>query len=305
MPAVQRLQLPARAGMGVAVEGDARAWPGGTGAPPVLPVLDSAGQTSRYLEVFARGARPVRWSASAAQPWVRLSQRSGETAEQSRIEVGVDWASAPRGAHRVQITVRGSDGTAVTVIAPVSNGAPAAASGFMESDGYVAMEAANYARAVGGGGVSWRTIPELGRTLSGVTPFPVTAPAQTPGGAGPRLEYAVTLAGAGEVEIRVVLAPTLDFKGQGGLRYAVSIDDGPIQVVNVHADGSEAAWERSVADNARVLASRHRVSAPGAHTVKIWMVDPGLVFERVLVVRGQLPPSYLGPPESRRAAGDR
>jgi hypothetical protein len=42
------------------------------------------------------------------------------------------------------------------------------------------------------------------------------------------------------------------------------------------------------------------VSAPGAHKLRLWLVDPGLVFQRLHVARGKIPESYLGPPESTR-----
>jgi hypothetical protein len=34
--------------------------------------------------------------------------------------------------------------------------------------------------------------------------------------------------------------------------------------------------------------------------VKLWLVDPNVVFQRLVVTRGPLPASYLGPPESPR-----
>jgi hypothetical protein len=40
------------------------------------------------------------------------------------------------------------------------------------------------------------------------------------------------------------------------------------------------------------------ISNPGYHTLKVWMVDPGVVLERIVLAHGQLLPSYLGPPES-------
>ena len=163
----------------------------------------------------------------------------------------------------------------------------------------MAAEAA-HARAVDANGIAWRTIPNLGRTDSGVTAFPVTAPPQQPG-QGPYLEFPVHLAEGGEVEVQMVLSPTLDFKGQSGLRYAVTVGDGAPQVVNVHEGGvTEPEWERAVAQNAWITSSRHRVAAAGPNVVRVWLIDPGLVFQRLHLVRGKLPASYLGPPESAR-----
>ena len=108
----------------------------------------------------------------------------------------------------------------------------------------------------------------------------------------------------GEVEVRVVLSPTLDIRHRGGLRYALSIDDETPQVVGMRleptpGDPDFRAWEAAVIDNVHAATSRHRVRA-GANTLKLWLVDPGLVFQRIEVVRRPLPPTTLGPPESKR-----
>jgi len=66
----------------------------------------------------------------------------------------------------------------------------------------------------------------------------------------------------------------------------------------VHADGSLAAWEKSVADGVTVLHSRHVIAEPGFHVLKLWTLDPALVLQKLVVDTGGLRPSYLGPPES-------
>jgi hypothetical protein len=44
------------------------------------------------------------------------------------------------------------------------------------------------------------------------------------------------------------------------------------------------------------------MAAAGAHTLHVWMVDPGVVLEKIVVATGGAAPgaSYLGPPESYR-----
>ena len=84
--------------------------------------------------------------------------------------------------------------TVQTVIHNPSSPAPNRVDGFVESNGYVSMEAEHFSQAVGSSAVTWQRIPDLGRTLSAMTSLPVTGVSQTPGGEAPRLEYSLYLA---------------------------------------------------------------------------------------------------------------
>ena len=108
---------------------------------------------------------------------------------------------------------------------------------------------------------------------------------------------------AGKVSVSSYFAPTLNFEPDRGLRYAVSFDEENPQVVDIVPQGYDARngnreWEESVRNSARTIRSEHAVSNPGYHTLKIWMVDPAAVLEKIVVDLGGLKPSYLGPPES-------
>jgi hypothetical protein len=70
--------------------------------------------------------------------------------------------------------------------------------------------------------------------------------------------------------------------------------------VNVSADSSLRAWEQSVSDNVIIGSTRHQLAKPGEHVLEFWLVDPGVVLQKIVVDAGGLKPSYLGPPESWR-----
>jgi hypothetical protein len=42
------------------------------------------------------------------------------------------------------------------------------------------------------------------------------------------------------------------------------------------------------------------VASPGAHTLAVWMVDPGVVLDKLVLHFGSPEETYLGPPESHR-----
>jgi len=128
--------------------------------------------------------------------------------------------------------------------------------------------------------------------------FPVTAESTKPGENAPRLEYKMYLFTAGDLRVDAILDPTLNFVPGRGLRYAISFDDQPPQTIDALADRSTEAWSTAVKDGVRKSSSTHQIAAPGYHTLKIWMVDPAVVLQKLVIDLGGVRPSYLGPPES-------
>ncbi|MFY1671125.1 glycosyl hydrolase 115 family protein [Plantactinospora sp. WMMB334] len=305
-PHLRRIEVPATAELGVAIDGSEKYWPAEPG-PAVLPTFSPyQSQPGQYLEVFNRGSVPFDYTVRAAAPWLKLSRTGGRVTDQVRIEVRVDWRHAPAGHTTVPITVTGPDGASVVVRAEVENPRGLRPRGHVEANGYVSIPAAHYSRAVHTGGVYWKRIPDLGRTGDGLTPFPVTAASRTPGGQSPRLEYDLTLTSAGPVKVTAYLSPRNNVLPTEGLRYAVSIDGAAPQTVNVTtATGANDTsmnrqWERNTSQNVNVTTTTHTVDGPGVHTLKFWMVDPTVVVQQLVVETAELPYSYLGPPESRR-----
>ena len=99
------------------------------------------------------------------------------------------------------------------------------------------------------------------------------------------------------------MGATLNFAPGRGLRYAVSFDDEAPQTItivpaNFSAQNGNRNWEESVKNNCRKLKSTHTVDKPGYHTLKIWMIDPAVALQKIVVNTGGVKPSYLGPPES-------
>ncbi|NDV81567.1 glycosyl hydrolase 115 family protein [Bacteroides sp. 51] len=166
---------------------------------------------------------------------------------------------------------------------------------FLEKDGYISIEACHYARRQDSDRIHWEEIPHFGKTRSGITTFPQNA---TPNDSEEvYVEYDVEFTSTGQVEVQLLLAPTLNYNENKGLRYSLSFDNDTPQTVNFngHYRGELGKWQ---AEHIIRSSTKHTISQPGKHTLRFRVHEPGIVLEKILIDTGGLKPSYLGAPES-------
>jgi hypothetical protein len=278
-PYLRRIVVPAGSSMGVA-----------SSLPRLSPWRSGPAPS---IEVYNKGTTPFPYEISSGVPWLKVTPAAGTVTDQIRASVTVDWKRAPRTAVTVPITITGAGST--TVVPAAVENPQLRPAGFLEADGYVAIEAGHYTRKSG----NWQLLPGIGKTGNGLTPL---APA-----AGSRLDYTMTLSSSGPVKVSAYLSPRNNVLPTDGLEYAVSIDGGTPQVVNVtKATGANDTtmnrqWARNTSNNINVTTTTHTVDRPGTHTLTFWAVDPTVIVQRLVVDTGGVKDSYLGPPESRRA----
>ncbi len=162
---------------------------------------------------------------------------------------------------------------------------------FVEKDGCISMEAAHYTRSTQGKDTQWTVIPELGRTLSGLTTMPTTASVDNMS-----VEYDMEVTSDNDfAKVIVRCAPTLNFNTTG-LRYAVSIDGKSEQTVNINGDYKGDLGEiqkLQVIDTQTIFRM-----GKGKHTLRIRPLDNGLVFQKIMIDLGGMRKSFLGAPET-------
>ncbi|HEX9048817.1 MAG TPA: glycosyl hydrolase 115 family protein [Verrucomicrobiae bacterium] len=300
------VEVPDAAALGVAVDGSETAVTNGDIA---LPCFDVFNQQRRYVDVFNQGKTPFSFSVTASAPWIQVSKSAGRVEQDERLWVSIDWSKAPAGNGTGELRISGTGRQVAVKITAFNPVAPTrtAVQGFVEGDGCVSIEAEHFTPNVPAGANRWIPIPHYGHTLSAMRadgPVDVLA---SPGKDSPCLEYQMYLFTPGPVEVDAIVGPTLNFLPGRPLRYAVSFDDAEPQVITIvpadyNAGKGNRDWETAVTDNCRHAKSQHTLTAPGYHTLKIWMVDPAVAVEKIVVNTGGVRPSYLGPPESFHGA---
>jgi len=218
----------------------------------------------------------------------------------------VDWDKVPKGKSNGSVKIKGTEND-ITVIVNAFNPIGITArslQGFVEGEGYVSIEAEHFTRLTNEGTSRWIRIENYGHTLSAMrASAEADAAPATPGKNSPCLEYQMFLFSTGAFDITSIFSPTLNFMAGRALQYAISFDNEAPNIITLvpedyNARNGNTDWEKSVSDNARFSHSTHIINTPGYHTLKIFMVDPGVVLQKIIVNSGGLKPSYLGPPES-------
>ena len=267
-----------------------------------LPEFNVFTKESYFVDIFNKGDTKFRFSATPSADWIKLDKRSGSIIIDQRVQVSIDWNNAPLGESLEKIEVTGA-GSSVSFNVKVSNPVsprPESMDGFVESNGYVSIEAENYTNKIDRENTSWQKIPSLGRTGDTMA----VVPAMTDSmdifklkEKSPVLEYKVNFLTTGIKDVVVYSIPTHAVTSEHGLRYAVAFDNQTPKLVDYDALEWASEWNDNVMRGAAISKSVHTVPQAGEHTLKIWMVDPGVVLDKIVI--GETKPSYLGPPETK------
>jgi hypothetical protein len=168
--------------------------------------------------------------------------------------------------------------------------------------GVIAIEASAFSRVRDGKGLRWARIANLSRTRDAVIALPQGRPA-TRAEDQVSVEYDLVVEKAGQGQLSLHLAPTLDVSGGKGVRIGVSIDAGPVQVLQAQLEATgggqntpaKRAWAEAVRDNVVRLTADLGSVDKGRHTIKVWRLDDNAVLQKLVLATTPIPPSYLGP----------
>ena len=173
---------------------------------------------------------------------------------------------------------------------------------FIETNNTISIEAHHFTKAINANGITWKILPDLGKTGSAVTSFPVTVSNTKLTATSPHLEYEFYTYNKDTVTVIAYFSPTLNFHNTTtGLQYAISIDNETPQIISLNREDNKVnVWSKWVADNIIKKMSNHIITKSGKHILKYWLVDAGVVAQKFALCFGYVDERYLGPPETKR-----
>jgi len=145
------------------------------------------------------------------------------------------------------------------------------------------IPASQYSSKKDADGTHIETISGLGISNNAVTIMPLVEKSYADNiKAAPFVDYKVNLT-EGDNSISVKCLPTFKLYNGLELRYAISVNGEEPQVVNIHAAADTKAWSPNVLRGYSVGQTTHKVSKAGEGTVRIYLLDPGVVLSQVEV----------------------
>lgn len=269
-----------------------------------LPEFTSAGKETYRIQVANSADRKPEVSVSAELDAVEVEEIHSGISSVRNYAVRVRWDKVEaNGNYKIIVSAAGQ--TVTVIVRAVVTDASVPAGTYVEADGIVSIEAEHYAESEGVDGYEWCRLAEYGKTLSSMKVFPLRRNFDEPG-QGPSLSYRVLIREGGEYTLRGITAPTNNLEDGRNMRYAVAVDDGsptavgtiPEECYNIGGGhGSPRDWAEGVLNNCHYGECALTLS-PGVHTIRIFGMESGLVLQKLVLYRGELPASYFGPAES-------
>lgn len=188
-----------------------------------------------------------------------------------------------------------------------------------------AIMAHDFTRRTATDDARWVFLPGLGRGKGNMGIEPVTAKSR-PLGDGATLEYDINFSQSGKQKLALGILPTNDVNPARGLRIGVRVDNGEMQTIDarqgyvdtfneytkeniarskmlkplprpasdIYLSGSRQRMRSEIFDNLRWLSIDFDIPTVGNHTVKVVMIDPEIVVEKLVINPDNEHPSYHG-----------
>ena len=293
----------------------------------VLPVFNAYVKNNYFVDVFLKGEGEINWKAEPKANWIHISKAKGTLNAaklEQRIWVSIDWDEVPVGvdkkeaplghdyqlippSYKVNSSIDFVSGD-TTISIGISAFNPKFKElenyrGFVEDKGFVSINAENYSGTKAGTQAAWETIEGLGYTGKVITALPRSADSQTTIQSivnnSPVLQYDFYTFNFGEANVFLQAVPTHAVNNDRGVRCAVAVDNSDPVIIDFQTFGRSDQWMENVLKNASVQSAKQIVNKAGKHTLKIWMVDPGVMIDQILIDLGGWKKSYSFPAETK------
>lgn len=235
-----------------------------------LPFVRGVPQT-KSVTLFGYQAKPQAWTATQTVGAFTLSAAAGTLdaadAYEQRLTIRYDGTAA---AGDLAITCGGAT---LPVYTKILDAAPAGMA--TESDRIVALAA-----TAGSPSPDWQTIDGLG-SLKASLRARLDLPSRTDITGATPVTYRFSTVTAVGGQLKLMALPTHALTPANGVKVAIQLDGGPLQVVDFQTLGRSDAWRQNVLTNTAVQTIPLTLLPAGTHELKLYALDPGVMIDRI------------------------
>jgi hypothetical protein len=277
-----------------------------------LPPFDNLNKQKYFVDVFLSKNQTITWSASVSNNWIHLSQNSGflipeQGKNQMRIWIDIDWNRFNQEKANGNILFTGGNKQITLNMQAVKKNKPQLPghNSFIEDNGFISIHAVHFSKKTDKSLIQWKVIDGLGYTGSALQALPFSVKSQpliNPDSIKRNnafVEYVFYTFSSTTPFVNVFAIPTHPINNNYSVRYAVSIDDGPIVIADIKTFGRSEEWKQNVLRNRAERKIEMPFLKAGKHSLKIYCVDPGVILDEVRIDLGGLEKAYSSLPETK------
>lgn len=155
----------------------------------------------------------------------------------------------------------------------------------MSDDRVISIPAGNYTRISSTSNGYWEKISEPGFSKSSLIskPFTLEKSLENSENNPVTVEYDVVIPDSGKYNIKIQAIPLHPLNRELGQKIAVQIDNEPYLVLDFETFDRSDEWKENVLTNKTIKVIRSESTEKGKHTIKIRMIDPGVLIDAILI----------------------
>lgn len=267
-----------------------------------LPAFDRWNRQKRFIDVFLTQKVQKNFRVTASDPWIKVSAVQGalqpvSAQSEQRIWVEIDWANARIGELSGNIVVQaGGDRYDFKVTANNADANTLADfKGYVPNDKYISINAAKYTGLKKTATHNWEVVEALAGNGDALQACPLAfkgRPDTVNVAANPSVEYEFHTFTDAPAAITVSTLPTYPINKDFEMRYAVKVDDLPIQIFNFQTIGRSNEWKQNVLGNSAKRTLEIPELPAGNHKLTVYMIDPGVTLQHIFIDFGGGQPFY-------------
>jgi hypothetical protein len=265
-------------------------------ATMALPEFDRYNKQKYFIDVFLSKEAAATLSVIPSANWIRVSSESVTLKpqgleSQQRLWVEVDWDKVPQQFTQGKIVIKDNKQN-VTIAVSVNNSTLTGLSNYsgrIAANDYIAINAADYTTIKSANNTEWKVIDKLGYSGSALEAFPLKAASALNGNDTVAIQkqafvtYEFATLKDATAAFTIYTLPTHPLNKEFQMRYAIRIDNEPIEILNFKTAGRSEEWKENVLSNSAQRTIKNKKLTAGKHTLTIYQIDPGVVLDRIYI----------------------